>query len=357
MTKKEFVRYLGTLSHVDYTYNKYQWGRVNVVDNLELFNELARHAFSFGPLRLTRNGHLSSRGFITNGAIWDVEMNENSSSSISFILLYDAKLYTIVFRPSTKQDVEEVTGLEALKEFKNACKIHLKPFAMSNNDEIATIKSTIPKYNIGLTEIGDLLRDQELENCFHIDINSAFPAGLVARHPEFGPFFNYHYERRKEGPLHKAIMNYAIGAMQSLKIRGDRYPTLARDAIDWTNKQLKLLTKRLTAKKYIVLGYNTDGIFVMRSGPDQPLYTDHSEGKAMGQWKIAHVYDKLRFKSAGSYEYIENGKYKPVMRGHSSLDKIKPRAEWEWGDIYKTKEVRYLLDLDFNRIREVEFNG
>jgi hypothetical protein len=39
-------------------------------------------------------------------------------------------------------------------------------------------------------------------------------------------------------------------------------------------------------------------------------------------------------KSGGSYEYIEDGQYKPVVRGRTKLEETKPRSEWQWGDIF-----------------------
>ena len=49
----------------------------------------------------------------------------------------------------------------------------------------------------------------------------------------------------------------------------------------------------------------------------------------------------LRFKSDGAYEFIENDKYFPVIRGKTSYEKIVPRDEWVFGDIYKGSEIKF----------------
>lgn len=342
------------MNYVPYTPNKFQWGVANIITDKELFNEIADAAFLFGTSSFTYNGHLSKKGLQTGGAVWS---DLTSKTSLEFLFSYRARIYRFVFRATVeKEEHEEImSGVDALKIMRLECKEELKPFALRNNASVQEIKDKIPKYQINLTPFGQMLVDKELENTFHIDINSAFPAGVVANYPQFRPFFEKHYKLRHTAPIHKAIMNYAIGAAQSIKIRGNRYPELARAGIEWTNSKLAELTIKLKKAGYMVLGYNTDGIFVMKKNKMQLLYSDEDEGTELGQWKISHVFDKLRFKSAGSYEYIENRVYHPVVRGLTTLDKIKSRDKWEWGDIYQGKEIRYLLNINTNQIEEVTY--
>ena len=42
---------------------------------------------------------------------------------------------------------------------------------------------------------------------------------------------------------------------------------------------------------------------------------------------------------------LKNGVYYPVIRGRTTLDSIKDRAEWCWGDIYKAVEILYTVDF------------
>ena len=58
----------------------------------------------------------------------------------------------------------------------------------------------------------------------------------------------------------------------------------------------------------------------------------------MGEWHNDHINCTFRAKSSGSYEFIENGKYHPVVRGITNSSK----KNWEWGDIY-TKKAEMVL--------------
>ena len=73
------------------------------------------------------------------------------------------------------------------------------------------------------------------------------------------------------------------------------------------------LTEKMEKHGFLVIGYNTDGIFY--SHPDGLDYHDENEGDDMGQWSTDHHFEKIRFKSAGAYEYVENGEYHAVVRG------------------------------------------
>lgn len=331
-------------------YNKNMWSEGNIIVDMTEFNKILRFGFNLGKLEMTNNGHLKKEKILRQGAVW-VKQPQGRVSSLELLIIYQGRLYRFIYRPSLDTDEPEFTGLDALKIMRKECEYILRPFAISDNEEIKKIKNKIPKLKISLTTNGQLLVDLELKNVAHIDINSAFPAGVVANHPEFKDFFTKHYNLRHTDKIHKAVMNYAIGASQSLKIRGNRYPQLALDAITWTNRRLEELTESLRNKGYTVLAYNTDGIFYMKH-PDQPLYTDRNEGTELGQWKTDGVFDLIRFKSAGSYEYIKNGKYHPVVRGSTTLDRIKSRDNWEWGDIYKAKE--YAIILENNQLKEIE---
>ena len=333
------------------TYSKHEFIRApgNFISDVDEFNAIVKATLDNGNISFTATGNLSMRGLVSDGGTFS---NTKSKNTFEFITLYNARLYRFIFDPAHgKIDNQGMTGWDALNILKKECYFILERFAVKTNKQVSEIKQTIPKTMIYLTDIGEILKDTELENVFHIDINSAFPAGVVATYPEFGSFFKKHYNLRHTEPIHKAVMNFSIGAAQSLKIPGIRYPELARAGITWTNNQLIELTERLTKLKYVVLGYNTDGLFIMKSNARQPLYSGEGEGLGLGQWKIDHVFDKIRFKSAGSYEYIENGNYHPVVRGATRLDKIKPRSKWSWGDIYQAQQIRYILNN--NQVMEV----
>ena len=54
-----------------------------------------------------------------------------------------------------------------------------------------------------------------------------------------------------------------------------------------------------------------------------------------------------------NYEFIEDGKYTPVVRGKTKLDRVKPRSEWQWGDIFKydaNELLKIVEDLDTHKL-------
>ena len=76
----------------------------------------------------------------------------------------------------------------------------------------------------------------------------------------------------------------------------------------------------------------------------------------LGGWKNDHTNcTKFRMKNNVTYEFIEDGVYTAVMSGLTSLDLIKPdRTEWQWGDIYKTAPLIYLIDKEGIKNPETE---
>ena len=168
-----------------------------------------------------------------------------------------------------------------MRRFKSKCGYLARHWAVRDNDELMRIKKTINPALICLTPMGTLLKNCELTNVNHIDIHSAYPAFLCKAHPEFYEYFNELYEGRHAHTEYKCYLNYCVGAMQSPKISGNRYPELARDGINGTREYLLELTERMTKKGFTVLGYNTDGIFY--SHPLGLEYHDADEGDGMGQ--------------------------------------------------------------------------
>ena len=75
---------------------------------------------------------------------------------------------------------------------------------------------------------------------------------------------------------------------------------------------------------------NVDGIwYYSNKGP----YHDNEEGTELCQWKNDHLDCKFLMTSRGSYQYVENGVCKTVLRGTTNLDKVKKREDWAFGDI------------------------
>lgn len=239
----------------------------------------------------------------------------------------------------------DMSGREAFKIYKKELQkdgVDIEEYSIDNGLDY---KAQIP-----MPKIGYCLRnyDKVIENAHHIDLNSAYNAGLIESFPEFKPTVLRLYSQRKENPVYKDILNMTTGYFQSQYI-DYRFSQLALAAHLYTHRRLEEMSEYILSQKRIVIAYNTDGIWY--SG-DQLLIPD--SGKEIGQWKHDAVNCKIRFKSPGAYEYIDSdGNYKPVVRGVTTLDREKPRSEWVWGDIYKGSLINFSFLEGFGVIQNV----
>lgn len=175
---------------------------------------------------------------------------------------------------------------------------------------------------------------QTILHAYHLDFHKFYPSGLINTHPEFKPVVEYFAEKAKEDDLYKIGIDSLIGLWQS-KTFNYKLAKLSKDAINDAYSRFDKVLEALREEKR-ALATNTDGIWY--HGPE---YHGEFEGNGLTQWSTDHFDCKIRFKSKGSYEFIENGKYYPVVRGHTKLDKKLPRDQWEWGDIfYKDAEAQ-----------------
>ena len=179
--------------------------------------------------------------------------------------------------------------------------------------------------------------DKIIKNVHHIDFHSAYPGALAEAHPEFRPMLNWMYKMRKEKPEYKQAMDISIGYMQYSK--NPIYAKLSYDANSLNVKKMLDLAELLTKSGRTIIGYNTDGIWY-----EGEVFHGKGEGKEIGNWENDHVDCTFRAKSDGAYEYIENGKYFPVVRGTSSFERDKPRDKWEWGDTFKGSAIQWNWD-------------
>ena len=222
---------------------------------------------------------------------------------------------------------KEISGRQAFTRFKNILKLNnidLEKYAIDNGKEI---KEEIEKPYICLE---DAIPGFIFKRAHHIDFHNSYPAGLCNTHPEFRGIISYLYDKRKENDIYKAILNYSIGFMQSVGGCGARWAHLSRDAIKDNNDRIRDIADRLRAAGNHILSFNTDGIWYIGN-----IYHGEGEGSELGQWENDHINCQWRCKSAGAYEFIENNKYTPVVRGYTNLDKKKSRDQWSWGDIFK----------------------
>lgn len=260
-----------------------------------------------------------------------------TSTTITLLLkqVETAELY--LFRIGKKKKTkEEVSGRQAFNEYVKVLKrfgVNLEDLAIDNGFEV---KQTIPSPKIELVdaEPGVIYR-----NCHHLDINSAFNAGMMKAFPVLEPAIRHIYNKRKENPRFKDILNMTQGFMQS-KFVGYRFAHISKAGYVFTNNYIDALTAELQATGRKVLAYNCDGIWIQGE-----IFHNRDEGTDIGNWKTDYKNCKLRFKSKGSYEFIEDGQYHPVVRGQTTYEKIVPREDWGWGDIFLGCVLEYRFDL------------
>lgn len=262
---------------------------------------------------------------------------------------YDGKSCRLQMRNSATQLFNEnkmiMSGHMAFNEFKATCKafkIDLGKYAHLNEETALKEKNEIEDPLIKV--LTDSVLDETLFNVHHIDFHSSYMSGLVNTHPEFRDVVEYIYAHRKDDDIKfKSILNMTQGYMQSAHCKY-KYAHLSRDMIKDNNDRIRHIVKRMLETGRFPLLLNTDGIWYQG-----PMYHDENEGTGICTWGHDHTNCKLRIKSKGAYEYVENGKYYPVVRGYTKLDRLKPREEWKWGDIYRNESepVMYSFKDDY----------
>ena len=305
-------------------------------------------------IKRTKSGGISIKGKFVSTLAYDVQVISSGLEITLLTYYYNIEYKTMrnvqfrfQFRSKIKNEDNEnvISGRKAFNIFNEKCieyGIDLNNYVIDNGKEI---KKDIPSYIISKTNNAEF--DKIYENAHHIDFHSSFPSGLVNTHPEFYDVVNYFYKRRKEDKKCKSVLNNTIGFMQSITTCNAKWANLSRDAIIDNNKRLWNLYFELKKSNRKPLLFNTDGIWYQGE-----IYHGDNEGKNLCQWENDHINCKLRIKSAGAYEFIENNKYYPVLRGHTLYDNIKDREEWEWGDIYRNdcNIIKYRYNEINNRI-------
>lgn len=231
---------------------------------------------------------------------------------------------------SIDEKATKITGKQSLYKFWDALAeigINFKDYAI-DPEEGKRLKLTIEKPMIALARSS--FKNITWEHVNHVDINSSYPAGLKEYHPEFALVLDDWYAKKKAGHKeYKAYLNLMIGTMQS-KHCNYKYTDMAKAAIAFNNRKVREMAHYLTQHGSTILLYNTDGIWYYGDSLPKEMQSDE-----LGGWKQDHTDCTFRAKSDGAYEFIEDGKYYPVIRGRTRLDHIKPRSQWVWGDIYQ----------------------
>lgn len=312
-------------------------------DGVEEFNEILRYHQNlkfYNKITRTKSGGISLDRRVYRPPMWDVR---RTRSCVEITSLLADGMRRFQFRdPISKFKLGEndmnidnttiISGSKAIKIFANKLKrisdIDLTDYAIDNGLEI---RDTVPRYLIKVNPkfIKETMCIEDAigySPAHHIDFHSSFGAGLANTHPEFRDTIQYFFDHRKRHPEYKSVLNSTIGAMWSPYYKNACYAHLSRDAIADNNARIERIEADLIAAGRIPLLWNVDGLWYL--GEE---YHGPGEGPGLGQWENDHKNCKLRVKTRGAYEFIEDGIYYPVVRGIPNDEK----ANWTWGDIFK----------------------
>ena len=291
------------------------------------FNEIYQYCLEqanaglFRTFITTKSQGISiARGNI-RGAMWLITVKKTFIEIL--IRNFDARYYRFIIGYG-KEKKNNLAGRQAFQIYKEELlkdNVNLDDLAITNGEEV---KQTIPAPRIEL----NVAPERTYYNAHHIDLNSAYNAGMMEKFPVLEKSVRRMYNLRKQNTEYKNVLNMTQGFMQS-QLVGYKFSHISKAGYEYTLRRLAELTEKLEASGRRILSYNTDGIWYQ--GEE---YHDDGEGTDIGQWKNDHTDCKIRYKSKGCYEYVENGIYTPVFRGESSYEKVKPRTDWEWGDIF-----------------------
>ena len=337
-------------------------------ENMEVFNHLIEYLekHRFNQTMINPSGSVQKH---TPGSeayesqCWSYRVTAASNMVKLLVVIYGS-IFNFAFGFARDEDPEErVNPFKAFNDMARLLKKHgidLRDYEESEERGLKT-KLEISKPMVAMKYNGETF-----EHCYHIDIRSAYPYELSKAKPEFKPAFEEIFEKKSkyEGDYnpYKAMLNYFVGMCQSWKLKRIHYTPyglskLSKAAINGTVDRLIGMSKALTKKGFKILGYNTDGIWLQK--PDGvELYHDGEEGSQMGNWRYDYSDVTFRSKSAKCYEFKDkDGKVTVRMSGHSNLDDVKPRDQWDWGDIFKASATpkMFKFNYDANRIEEFEY--
>ena len=187
-------------------------------------------------------------------------------------------------------------------------------------------KKQIHKPDINI--YNNLVRFTALQNVHHLDFHKFYISGLINTHPEFRPVVEDLLKDKQNEKIHKTGLASLIGLFQSPVIQY-RLAKLSKDAINDAYVRYDEVKDNLVKDNRKIILTNTDGIWYQGE-----LYHGKYESSELLGWSNDHKDCTLIAKSAGSYQYIEDNKVNTVVRGYTRRDRIIPRSEWEFGDIF-----------------------
>lgn len=288
---------------------------------------------------LTYSGQLSKANF--NYGVWYILNNQFFKLFVSCIDAEDIPCaYQLRFRINDTDFGREISGRDSFQRFRAELKkdgVDIENFAIDNGKEL---KSTVDFGN-PVIQFDESIKDKTIENAHHVDMASAYMYFAGIYHPEWEKTIQRIYDLRKSSSIYKHILTHACGFFQSqyciLNGHGYALADVSSFAIRSTAIAVKKMAKELLNYGFRILAYNTDGVWFcgdLKLFPREK-WEKLTEKKEIGNFSIDHKNCTIRFKSVGSYEYMENRKYTPVVRGLTRYDRAGlARDNWNWGYIY-----------------------
>lgn len=341
--KREIIRILSKSKTYLHAANK-----DNVIPNydvsLDEINREYNYWLSYKPnlvynKNLTYSGQLSKANF--NYGVWYILNNQFFKLFVSCIDAEDIPCaYQLRFRINDTDFGREISGRDSFQRFRAELKkddVDIEKFAIDNGKEL---KSTVDFGN-PVIQFDESIKDKTIENAHHVDMASAYMYFAGIYHPEWEKTIQRIYDLRKSSSIYKHILTHACGFFQSqyciLNGHGYALADVSSFAIRSTAIAVKKMAKELSNYGFKILAFNTDGVWFrgdLKLLP-QEMFEKFTQKKEIGKFSIDHKNCTIRFKSVGSYEYMENGKYTPVVRGLTRYDRAGlARDNWKWGYIY-----------------------
>ena len=313
---------------------------------MQAFNDVYQFIKQYDSItklvRTTSGGvSISRKNFLP--PMYDVR---STHACVEITVLVKEGMWRFQFRKNFNSTKDVIGGTQATKIFKKKLKelsnIDLADYHIENGIEE---RESVPKYIIKADErfcpeTSNIAEAPVWNNVHHIDFHSSFAGGLANSYPEFRPTLEYFYQKRKQDPVNKGVLNSLIGNLWSPHFANCGYVRLAKAAISDNNARVLKITEELEAAGRIPLLWNTDGVWYHGD-----IYHGEGEGTGLGQWENDHVNCTFRVKSRGSYEFIENGEYHPVVRGVKDEKKL----GWSWGSIFNHDAEPELYAFDEER--------
>lgn len=316
-------------------------------EGIESFNEvyflLKEYCKNFNPIQWTAKHYIKRSGRFRLPQ-WDVSAK---ATGVEITVLSEEGMFRVFLKTGflTKKDADskKISGGTAFKKFKEICKKHdieLEDYSIENGEEI---KKTIPKAPKYLEK--PYYEGLVFEHVYHIDLNSSYMAGVAKQYPALAPAIKEIYAMRNSNEIYKKVLTNSWGYLQSEYV-SYRFSHLSKAGIEYNNYMLATLTSKLKEQGFTIISYNTDGIWYTGNGK---VYHDENEGTELGQWKTDHKDCIFEAKSAGAYQFIEDGVHQVVISGITRLDRTKSREDWTWEDFHNSSTEVLKIKFDFEK--------